>query len=112
MTEEVHLPPQAGSPPWRRSFALDLATRDGGDASGAFRRKMRTTRPDPSQPGRCPSIDPDDTLQCTRPIHDDDACRVGGGGIAWRKGEPRHVGARERVALLERLIDEVAGRDS
>ena len=49
MTEEVHLPPQAGSPPWRRSFALDLATRDGGDASGAFRRKMRTTRPDPSQ---------------------------------------------------------------
>ena len=45
MTEEVHLPPQAGSPPWRRSFALDLATRDGGDASGAFRRKMRTTRP-------------------------------------------------------------------
>lgn len=40
MTEEVwvHLPPQAGSPPWRRSFALDLATRDGGDASGVFRR--------------------------------------------------------------------------
>jgi hypothetical protein len=40
MTDEalVHLPPQAGSPPWRRSFALDLATRDGGDASGVFRR--------------------------------------------------------------------------
>ena len=68
------------------------------------------TKPDPNWPGRCPSIDPDDTLQCTRKVHGDDACRSG--GIAWRKGEPRHVGARERVALLERLIDEVAGRDS
>lgn len=40
MTDDVwvHLPPQAGSSPWRRSFALDLATRDGGDASGVFRR--------------------------------------------------------------------------
>ena len=45
------------------------------------------TKPRPDQPGRCPSIDPHDTLQCTRAIHDDDQCRAG--GIAWRKGSPR-----------------------
>lgn len=99
----------AAAPIIERAVAEDLA---GAYGAGVLALgKMRTTRPDPSQPGRCPSIDPHDTLQCTRPIHDDDACRRSG-GIAWRKGEPRHVGARERVALLERLIDEVAGRDS
>ena len=51
------------------------------------------TKPRPDQPGRCPSIDPHDTLQCTRATHDDDQCQAG--GIAWRKGSPRI----EQVAL-------------
>jgi len=42
------------------------------------------TKPNPNQPGRCPSIDPHDTLQCGRRVHDDDQCQLG--GIAWKKG--------------------------
>lgn len=38
IVKKMAVSPQAGSSPWRRSFALDLATRDGGDASGVFRR--------------------------------------------------------------------------
>lgn len=44
------------------------------------------TKPRPDQPGRCPSIDPHDTLQCTRSIHDDDQCQAAG----WRPGEGDH----------------------
>lgn len=60
-----------------------------------------TTLPDPDQPGRCPSIDPHDTLQCGRSIHEDDRCRFG--GIAWKKGTPRYVSDRERAERLEGL---------
>lgn len=42
------------------------------------------TKPNPDQPERCPSIDPHDTLQCARRIHDDDQCQFG--TLAWRKG--------------------------
>ena len=34
----VHLPPQAGSPPWRRAVALDFAARAGGTLDEVFRR--------------------------------------------------------------------------
>lgn len=47
------------------------------------------TKPNPDQPDRCPSIDPHDTLQCGRRVHDDDQCQLG--GIAWKKGtRPPH----------------------
>jgi hypothetical protein len=57
-----------------------------------------TTKPNPDQPDRCPSIDPHDTLQCGRRIHGDDQCQFG--GIAWRKGTPRYVSDAERVVEL------------
>ena len=63
---------------------------------------MTKTRPD--QPGRCPSIDPHDTLQCTRAIHDDDQCQAG--GIAWRKGSPRIESDRERADRLQEEVEE------
>ncbi len=62
---------------------------------------MTKTRPD--QPGRCPSIDPHDTLQCTRAIHDDDQCQAG--GIAWRKGSPRIEWDRERADRLQEDVE-------
>jgi hypothetical protein len=62
------------------------------------------TKPRPDQPGRCPSIDPHDTLQCTRAIHDDDQCQAG--GIAWRKGSPRIEWDRERADRLQEEIEE------
>ena len=63
-----------------------------------------TTKPRPDQPGRCPSIDPLDTLQCTRRIHDDDQCQAG--GIAWRKGSPRIESDRERANRLQEDVEE------
>lgn len=63
-----------------------------------------TTKPRPDQPGRCPSIDPHDTLQCTRSIHDDDQCQAG--GIAWRKGSPRIESDRERADRLQEDVEE------
>ena len=63
-----------------------------------------TTKPRPDQPGRCPSIDPHDTLQCTRAIHDDDQCQAG--GIAWRKGSPRIEWDRERADRLQKDVEE------
>ena len=63
-----------------------------------------TTKPRPDQPGRCPSIDPHDTLQCTRAIHDDDQCQAG--GIAWRKGSPRIEWDRERADRLQEEVEE------
>ncbi|TCJ23040.1 hypothetical protein [Nocardioides jejuensis] len=60
------------------------------------------TEPDPGQPNRCPSIDPHDTLQCGRQIHDDDRCRFG--GIAWVKGTPRHISDRERAEAAEAQV--------
>ena len=63
-----------------------------------------TTKPRPDQPGRCPSIDPHDTLQCTRAIHDDDQCSAG--GIAWRKGSPRIEWDRERADRLQKDVEE------
>ena len=62
------------------------------------------TKPRPDQPGRCPSIDPHDTLQCTRAIHDDDQCRAG--GIAWRKVSPRIEWDRERADRLQEEVEE------
>ena len=62
------------------------------------------TKPRPDQPGRCPSIDPHDTLQCTRAIHDDDQCQAG--GIAWRKGSPRIKWDRERADRLQEEVEE------
>ena len=62
-----------------------------------------TTKPRPDQPGRCPSIDPHDTLQCTRAIHDDDQCQAG--GIAWRKGSPRIEWDRERADRLQKDVE-------
>ena len=62
------------------------------------------TKPRPDQPGRCPSIDPHDTLQCTRAIHDDDQCQAG--GIAWRKGSPRIEWDRERADRLQEEVEE------
>lgn len=62
------------------------------------------TKPRPDQPGRCPSIDPHDTLQCTRAIHDDDQCSAG--GIAWRKGSPRIEWDRERADRLQKEVEE------
>ena len=62
------------------------------------------TKPRPDQPGRCPSIDPHDTLQCTRSIHDDDQCQAG--GIAWRKGSPRIESDRERADRLQEDVEE------
>jgi hypothetical protein len=61
------------------------------------------TKPRPDQPGRCPSIDPHDTLQCTRAIHDDDQCSAG--GIAWRKGSPRIEWDRERADRLQEDVE-------
>lgn len=61
------------------------------------------TIPNPDQPDRCPSIDPYDTLQCGRRIHDDDACRYG--GIGWKKGTPRHVTAEEQVEVLRDEVE-------
>ena len=66
-----------------------------------------TTKPRPDQPGRCPSIDPHDTLQCTRAIHDDDQCRAG--GIAWRKGSPRIEWDRERADRLQEDVERLRG---
>ncbi|GAB3776713.1 hypothetical protein FB382_004374 [Nocardioides ginsengisegetis] len=48
-------------------------------------RLGNSTKPNPDQPARCPSIDPHDTLQCARRIHEDDQCVFG--GIGWKKGE-------------------------
>ncbi|MCW2950822.1 MAG: hypothetical protein JWN41_1835 [Thermoleophilia bacterium] len=60
------------------------------------------TKPNPSQPDRCSSIDPHDELQCGRRIHDDDQCAFD--GIAWKKGSPRYVSDAEKVAaLVERV---------
>jgi hypothetical protein len=67
-----------------------------------------STKPNPNQPDRCPSIDPHDTLQCGRRIHDDDQCQFG--GIAWKKGTPRHMSDRERADRLEAMCDRLAGR--
>lgn len=61
------------------------------------------TMPNPDQPERCPSIDPYDSLQCGRSIHEDDRCRYG--GIAWTKGTPRHVSAEERLTKVLDLCD-------
>lgn len=58
-----------------------------------------STQPNPDQPDRCPSIDPHDTLQCGRRIHEDDQCKFG--GIAWRKGAPRYVSDSERLVAAE-----------
>lgn len=57
------------------------------------------TAPNPDQPDRCPSIDPHDTLQCGRRIHEDDQCQYG--GIAWKKGTSRYVSPEERVAAQQ-----------
>ena len=64
------------------------------------------TKPNPDQPDRCPSIDPDDTLQCGRKIHDDDQCQFG--GIGWKKGTPRYVSAEEHLASLRASIKALA----
>jgi hypothetical protein len=61
------------------------------------------TQPNPDQPDRCPSIDPYDELQCGRRIHDDDQCVYG--GIAWKRGTPRHVSDRERADVLQSELD-------
>jgi len=60
------------------------------------------TLPDPTQPGRCPSIDPHDTLQCGRSIHTDEFCQFG--GISWTKGTPRIVSPYEALAIAEKEI--------
>jgi len=57
------------------------------------------TAPNPDQPDRCPSIDPHDTLQCGRRIHEDDQCQYG--GIAWKKGTSCYVSPEERVAAQQ-----------
>ena len=78
-----------------------------GRSGGGFR-----TKPNPRQPMRCPSIDPHDTLQCTRSIHSDDHCR--NGGISWHRGSPRVLSDRERAELAEadlRHIAECLGED-
>lgn len=62
-----------------------------------------TTHPDPSQPDRCPSIDPQDTLQCGRRIHEDEHCRFG--GLAWKKGTPRYLSAEERLTRSLRRVE-------
>lgn len=67
------------------------------------------TKPNPNQPDRCPSIDPHDTLQCTRRIHEDDECHCG--GIAWRKGTPRYISDREKLDLLRTLAESWIGFD-
>lgn len=63
--------------------------------------------PNPSQPDRCPSIDPHDTLQCGRRIHEDGHCQFG--GIAWKKGTPRYVSPEERLDRIRVLAAEHAG---
>lgn len=62
--------------------------------------------PNPDQPDRCPSIDPYDTLQCGRRIHEDDQCQSG--GIAWKKGAPRILTDGERLAHIRALAAEHA----
>lgn len=52
-------------------------------------------QPNSDQPGRCPSIDPYNTLQCGRSIHDDDHCRLG--GISWIKGTPRYLSETDKA---------------
>ena len=84
----------------------EVQTSDG-RSEGGFR-----TKPNPRQPMRCPSIDPHDTLQCTRSIHSDDHCR--NGGISWHRGSPRVLSDRERAELAEadlRHIAECLGED-
>lgn len=66
------------------------------------------TKPNPNQPDRCPSIDPHDTLQCARRIHDDDQCQCG--GIGWKKGTPRYMNDRERADRLEAMCERLAER--
>lgn len=66
------------------------------------------TKPDPNQPDRCPSIDPHDTLQCGRRIHDDDQCQYG--GIAWKRGtrpphERHHPWGPLEAALVATFAD-------
>jgi hypothetical protein len=56
-------------------------------------REFRT-KPNPDQPGRCPSIDPHDELQCARAIHEDDACSF---GVVFCSG--REDTARAETAL-------------
>ena len=68
-----------------------------------FRRK-----PNPDQPDRCPSIDPHDTLQCTRRIHEDGQCQSG--GIAWVKGTPRYMSDAERANRMEGMAERLAER--
>jgi hypothetical protein len=66
------------------------------------------TKPNPDQPERCPSIDPHDTLQCGRRIHDDEQCQFG--GIAWKKGTQRYMSDRERADRLEAMCERLAER--
>jgi len=61
----------------------------------------------PNQPDRCPSIDPHATLQCGRRVHDDDQCQFG--GIAWKKGAPRHLTDAEILDRIRALAAEHAG---
>lgn len=62
------------------------------------------TKPNPDQPDRCPSIDPHDELQCARRIHEDDQCQCG--GIGWKKGTPRYISDREKVASCRAVLAE------
>lgn len=64
------------------------------------------TKPNPDQPDRCPSIDPHDTLQCTRRIHEDGQCQSG--GIAWVKGTPRYMSDAERANRMEGMAERLA----
>lgn len=64
------------------------------------------TKPNPDHPNRCPSIDPHDTLQCMRQIHEDALCQSG--GIGWVKGTPRYISDRERVSQLSEQLAQVA----
>ena len=66
------------------------------------------TKPNPDQPDRCPSIDPHDTLQCTRRIHEDGQCQSG--GIAWVKGTPRYMSDAERANRMEGMAERLAER--
>jgi len=79
--------------------------REKGECMNEDPAREARTKPNPDQPGRCPSIDPHGVLQCTRAIHEDDACHCG--GIAWRKGSPRHVSDRERADAAEARLRKV-----
>lgn len=76
-----------------------------GHAALAWGAEFRT-KPNPDQPDRCPSIDPHDTLQCTRRIHEDGQCQSG--GIAWVKGTPRYMSDAERANRMEGMAERLA----